>query len=302
MGNVQASTTCPDASSEKRGKNKSHTNPIKRRIIVIQFKKSESVTPQSSVSFSLRAFDFARSHAKTNATSPSNLHLNPNSTSTPNKLKHVLLAVLPLLCLAALAAPLSAEHAPVAQPQDKPAAAQWDVTSGTTATYRVTEQLAGISFKDDAVGSTDAVTGSIYLEPDGTIDSAKSKLTIDLRSLKSDQDMRDGYVKMRTLETDKFPNAEFVPKKLIGVPNPIPAPDRATGQSGFQLVGDLTVHGVTKEVTLNGYATFSKDTIAGRAQTDFTFATFGLMKPTLARILSVDDKIQLDILFKLKKS
>lgn len=271
---------------------------------MIQFKNSESGRPKSSTGFSLWAFDFTMSKANAHAASSSN----PNSTSNANRparpavgRKPVLLAVLPLLCVAALAAPLSARHAPAAPPQDK-AAAQWDVTSGTTATYRVTEQLAGINFKDDAVGSTDAVTGSIYLAPDGTIDSAKSKLTIDLRSLKSDQDMRDGYVKMRTLETDKFPNAEFVPRKLIGVPNPIPAPDRPTGQSGFQLVGDLTVHGVTKEVTLNGYATFSKDLIAGRAQTDFTFATFGLMKPTLARILSVDDKIQLDILFKFKKS
>ena len=83
---------------------------------------------------------------------------------------------------------------------------------------------------------------------------------------------------------------------------PLPAPDRPTGQTGFQLVGDLTVHGVTKEVTLNGYATYSKDVVAGRANTDFTFATFGLTKPSLARLLSVDDKIQLELDFKLKRT
>lgn len=203
----------------------------------------------------------------------------------------------------AIAVPIDAAPSSAAQPQpQKNASVQLEVTSGTKATYRVREQLAGISFPDDAVGTTESVTGSLVLLPDGSFDAAKSKLTIDLRALKSDQDMRDGYVKSRTLETDKFPNAEFVPRKLQGAPSPLPAPDRPTDQSGFQLVGDLTVHGVTKEVTLNGYATYSKDLVAGRAMTSFTFATFGLSKPTLARLLSVDDKIELELDFKLKRN
>jgi polyisoprenoid-binding protein YceI len=192
---------------------------------------------------------------------------------------------------------------PSLRAQDKPGPSiQLEVAGGTTATYRVREQLAGISFPDDAVGSTDSITGTLVILPDGSVDAAHSKVTIDLRNLKSDQDMRDGYVKNRTLETDKFPTAEFVAKRLQGAPNPLPAPDRATGQSGFQLTGDLTVHGVTKEVTLSGYATYSKDLVAGRAMTDFTFATFGLTKPSLARLLSVDDKINLEINFKLKRT
>ena len=200
-----------------------------------------------------------------------------------------------------IAAVPSAAGARSAQAQ-KDASIQFDIAPGTKATYHVREQLAGVNFPDDAIGSTEGVTGTLVLLPDGTFDAAKSKLTFDLKALKSDQDMRDGYVQGRTLETDKFPTAEFVAHKLSGVPSPLPAPDRPTGQSGFQLVGDLTVHGVTKEVTLNGYATFSKDLIAGRALTSFTFATFGLTKPTLARLLSVDDKIDLDIQFRLKRN
>jgi len=200
-----------------------------------------------------------------------------------------------------IAAAPSAAGARPAQAQ-KDAAVQFDIASGTKATYRVREQLAGLNFPDDAIGSTEGVTGTLVLLPDGTFDAAKSKLTFDLKALKSDQDMRDGYVQARTLETDKFPTAEFVPHKLQGVPSPLPAPDRPTGQSGFQLTGDLTVHGVTKEVTLNGYATFSKDLVAGRALTSFTFATFGLTKPSLARLLRVDDKIDLDIQFRLKRN
>jgi len=216
--------------------------------------------------------------------------------------KIYILACLMSLGLIATVSAVAASASP-AKPQAKPGAgAQLDVSAGTKATYRVKEQLAGISFPDDAVGSTDAITGSVVILPDGSVDSSKSKLTIDLKQMTSDQAMRDNYIKRETFQTDKFPNAEFVARKLVGVAMPIPAPDRPTEQSGFQLIGDLTVHGVTKEVTLNGYATFSKDLISGRAVTEFTFATFGLPKPTLARLLSVDDKIQLEIDFKLKRS
>ena len=131
------------------------------------------------------------------------------------------------------------------------------------------------------------------LAPDGSINTAQSKLTIDARTLKSDQDMRDGYIQKRTLETDKFPTVEFVPKSIQGLPSPLPM----SGQAGVTLVGDMTVHGTTSPVTWTGIVTFSKDgSVAGRASTNFTFATFGLTKPSLARVLSVDDKIQLESL------
>jgi polyisoprenoid-binding protein YceI len=196
------------------------------------------------------------------------------------------------------AVPSIMAQAPAAAPAGPPAAVKLDVADGSTASYRVQEQLAGINFPSEAVGSSTSLTGTIMLKPDGSVDSSQSKLSIDLKSLKSDQDMRDGYVRQRTLETDKFPTADFVPTKIQGIPSPMPT----TGQAGFQLTGNLTVHGVTKEVTWNGITTFSKDGVAGRASTDFTFATFGLTKPTLARLLSVDDKIQLELIFRLKRS
>jgi polyisoprenoid-binding protein YceI len=181
-------------------------------------------------------------------------------------------------------------------PPPKPGPVQLDIQDGSAASYRVTEQLAGVNFPSDAIGTTPAVTGSIALNADGTVNSAASKLTIDLRMLKSDQDMRDGYIQRRTLETDKFPTAVFVPKTLTGVASPFPN----RGQAGFQLAGDLTVHGTTAPVTWQGIVTFNEGGASGRGATSFTFATFGLTKPTLARILSVDDKINLDVIFKFK--
>jgi len=184
-------------------------------------------------------------------------------------------------------------------PTPPTAGAHLTIIDGSSASYRVQEQLAGIDFPSDAVGTTPAVSGALVINPDGSIDTAQSKLTIDLRQLKSDQDMRDGFIQKRTLETDKFPEAVFVPKRIKGLPTMIPT----QGQTGFELTGDMTIHGMTSEVTFKGIATFGREsTVDGRATTSFTFATFGLTKPTLARLLSVDDNIKLEVVFKFKRT
>lgn len=74
---------------------------------------------------------------------------------------------------------------------------------GNEARYRVREQLMHHDLPNDAVGKTTAITGGISLSPAGAIDTAASKITIDVTSLKSDQDRRDGYVQHRTLETEQ---------------------------------------------------------------------------------------------------
>ena len=176
-----------------------------------------------------------------------------------------------------------------------------DTTDGSKARFRAQEQLAGINFMSEAVGTTEAVTGTIVVNPDGSIDAAHSKLAVDLRTLKSDQPNRDNYLQMRTLETGKFPLAEFVPRRAVGLPAPLPGTG-PQANAGFQLIGDMTVHGVTKEATWNIVATFASDLVAGRAWTTVLFSTFDITKPSLARVLSVDDKIQLEVELRFKRS
>lgn len=186
----------------------------------------------------------------------------------------------------------------MAPPPDQTKPAKLTLATGSKARYRVREQLAGISFPSEAVGTTDGVTGAIVVNPDGSIDAALSKITVDLKTLTSDQQMRDGFIQNRTLETEKYPTLVFVPKRLVGLPGPLPA----TGQAGFQLVGDMTLHGVTAEATWNVVATFANDAVAGRGTTTLTFGMFKLTKPSLARLLSVDDKIELEIEFRCQRT
>ncbi len=172
------------------------------------------------------------------------------------------------------------------------------VVNGSNASYRVREQLVGISFPSDAVGTSTALTGTIVFNKDGSIDSSRSKLAFDLRTLKSDQPMRDGFIQHRTLETSQYPMAVFVPKKITGMPNPL------HGQFGFELSGDMTIHGTTAPITWQGIATVDNRSglVAGRATTDFTFEKFGMTVPKNFRVMSVKDSITLAVEFHAKIS
>ena len=67
---------------------------------------------------------------------------------------------------------------------------------------------------------------------------------IDAASIDTGNDQRDGHLRSGDFfETEKFPEITFVGKRIVG--NPF---------GDFKIIGDLTVRGVTKEITLD--ATF----------------------------------------------
>jgi polyisoprenoid-binding protein YceI len=208
------------------------------------------------------------------------------------------------LCRAGLAAqaptpsPAPAKRPPLAT-FDTSRPAKLDIVSAT-GRYRVQEQLAGLSVLSDAVGTTTAVTGTLVIAPDGSFQSP-SKLSVDLRSLTSDQDMRDNYLRVRVFEVDKFPTMTFVPKRAVGLPSPLPS--GTTPQVvGFQLIGDLSLHGVTQEITWDVVGTLAGPTVGGHATTAIAFQTFNLLKPVVPYILKADDRIQLELEFKCTRS
>jgi polyisoprenoid-binding protein YceI len=68
---------------------------------------------------------------------------------------------------------------------------------------------------------------------------------VDVSKLSSDEIRRDNFIKGSTLQTSRFPTATVTPRQVTGLAMPLPT----TGQTTFQLSGDLTVHGVTRPVT-----------------------------------------------------
>jgi polyisoprenoid-binding protein YceI len=165
---------------------------------------------------------------------------------------------------------------------------------GNEARYRVREQLVGVDLPNDAIGTTQEIAGAIVVDANGDVVRDSSKIVVTLTSMKSDKERRDNFIKHRTMETDKFPTVELVPtafKGLNGKPT-IAAP------ANFELLGDLTVHGVTRPTTWKVSAHADGADIVGSATTAFTFKDFSLDQPKVPVVLSVADTIKLEYDFR----
>jgi polyisoprenoid-binding protein YceI len=166
-------------------------------------------------------------------------------------------------------------------------------SSASKASYRAHEQLVGRTLPSDAVGTSSSVSGSLVLAPDGSIVGDQSKISVDLSKLQSDESRRDNFIKGTTLQTSRFPMATFVPREAQGLPSPLPT----TGQATFQLIGDLTVHGVTRPVTWQVTAQFGDGSVSGAASTTVNISDFGMSPPKAGPVLSIEDGLTLELAF-----
>jgi len=208
---------------------------------------------------------------------------------------HGLVAVAALI-IAAIVAPMvlaAAAPAPVAPAAPRSVArldtTRVDVAGGSEARYRAQETLSGRGF-NEAVGRTSGVQGAVVLDAAGGVVPDQSKITVDMTSLTSDNSTRDNFIRRNTLQVTQFPTAEFIPTSAPGLPTPLPTSGTAT----FQLMGDLTVHGVTRPATWDVQATFAEDGLTAMAGTTVLMTDFGMEPPKAGPVLSIEDSVRLE--------
>lgn len=173
------------------------------------------------------------------------------------------------------------------------------VAEESEARYRVREQLIGQSLPGDSIGRTKTVSGAIVLDATGIIISEQSKFTVDLRTLKSNESRRDNYIQGTTLQTRRHPMAEFVITGTRGLQSLITPPSQETA---FQLLGDLTIRGVTRPATWQVSMQPASSDLTGTAVTTFALTDFGMTPPRVGPVLSIEDKVTLELDFKLRQS
>jgi polyisoprenoid-binding protein YceI len=170
--------------------------------------------------------------------------------------------------------------------------------AGNEARFIVRELLMANTIENDAIGATSAISGTIVLDAQGTVDPAASKFTVLLDSLKSDKGMRDRYIKGRTIVTSHFPTAVLVVKELQGLPATLPT----SGTMTFTLIGDLTIHGVTRPSTWMVNATADPTGFSGMASTHLKFEDFDMNQPSVPVLAHLTDDITLEYDFHLVKA
>ena len=114
-----------------------------------------------------------------------------------------------------------------------------------------------------------------------------------LDDLKSDSSYRDRYIKNKTLETNTYKYAKFIPTEAIGMDWPLPISETIE----FKLIGDMTIKTTTKRLTWIIKCSNNGSNLIGKATTEFTFEDFNITKPSAMSVVSVEDEIRLEIDF-----
>ncbi|MEO8591944.1 MAG: YceI family protein [Candidatus Solibacter sp.] len=88
-------------------------------------------------------------------------------------------------------------------------------------------------------GEFSKVSGTVVFDPDAP-ESSRITAAIDASSIHTRDEQRDAHLKSADfLDVEKFPTIEFVSRKISG-----------SGDE-WKVTGDLTIHGVTREVVLD---------------------------------------------------
>ena len=125
-----------------------------------------------------------------------------------------------------------------------------------------TRSSRGVGAKT-AFGRTPDVTGSLTI--DGTVATA-AEFTADLTTLQSDDSRRDGQLRNQGIQTGRFPTATFKLTQPIDF-GTIPTDETTVSVNA---TGELTLHGVTKTVTIPLDAKLVGDTIVVTSLFDVT--------------------------------
>lgn len=166
------------------------------------------------------------------------------------------------------------------------------VQSESEARFVIDEVLNNAPFT--VVGTTDQVAGEIVVDPSDPSKTQIGTIQVNARTLATDSQFRDRAIKNQILSTDQYEMITFTPTEILGLPE-----NGTIGQSySFQIVGDLTIRDVTRQVTFEVTATpVSETRLEGTAQTTIAYADWGISIPQVRQVASVSDEVRLEIDF-----
>ena len=101
------------------------------------------------------------------------------------------------------------------------------------------------------VGTTNAVSGEITLDPADLTTGIKVVISVDAASLKTGNKIRDSHMRKNHLQTEQFPAIEFKIDAVVlegGVVDKLPR--------SFTITGDFKLHGVTRTIQVPVEATY----------------------------------------------
>lgn len=194
-------------------------------------------------------------------------------------------AVAAVLVLATLVLPLARGEA-AAAPQ------RFAIVAGESRVlYRVGETLFTENNRFNvAVGTTTAVRGEILVDRANPRNSRIGTITIDISQFRSDSQRRDNFIRTRSLESARFPTAEFVPTTVQGLPETY----SEGHEISLQITGNLKIRDVVRPTTFAATIKIVGQQLTGAATTTIKMTDFGFDPPSIAGILRTENEARLE--------
>ena len=158
------------------------------------------------------------------------------------------------------------------------------VGEGSEATFTVNEKLAWLDLPNDAVMKTTGLSGIILLN------GQPSVFELDLHSMTSDADRRDGYVQRRMFPDHRI--ATFTVSDLGDLPEPLPEGEVITKE----VQGELSIRGVTKPIVFEIEARLDPGKLFVLGRTVFTWEELEIPPPNIPGRIQVKDEVKVEVL------
>lgn len=165
---------------------------------------------------------------------------------------------------------------------------------GSQVTYTIQEVLNGAD--KTVVGTTSQVAGDILVDLSNPSQSEIGELKINARTFATDDSRRDNSVARFILQSESDANQYivFTPTSITSLPDSVKVGDELT----LKVTGNLTIAGVTKEVTFDVTATLkSQDQLTGQATLTVQRSDFNLNIPSVPFVANVGDSVILNLNF-----
>jgi polyisoprenoid-binding protein YceI len=166
------------------------------------------------------------------------------------------------------------------------------VQQDSEARFTLNELLRGAP--TTVVGATNQVAGEIAVDFDNPTNSQAGTILVNARTLVTDNDFRNRAINNKILETQKYEFITFTPTSISGFPENPQFGDELV----FQMIGDLTIRDITREVIFDASITVESETqLSGFATTIIAREDYELTIPSVPSVADVDEEVLLEIEF-----
>jgi polyisoprenoid-binding protein YceI len=166
------------------------------------------------------------------------------------------------------------------------------VPSASEVRFMLDEDLRGV--RTTVVGRTDQVAGQLALNLNDLSMTQLGVIQVNARTLATDNSMRNRAIGNQILLTNLHEFITFEPTSVSGLNGSASVGDLLT----FQVTGNLTITGITNQVTFDVTATaVSESEIQGTASTVVLRPDYSLSIPSLPHVANVEEEVEIEIEF-----